>query len=396
MTSSEILRESLAIKDYIVQVKRRIHREPELGMKEYATTMFVRTELEHMGIEIVPLESDVGVLGIIRGTKEGKGSVLALRADMDALPITETADVPDRSIVPGVMHACGHDCHTAMLLGTAKLLVTMKDRFSGIVKLIFQPAEETLGGSAHMIQLGVLKNPDVQYILGLHGHSGYTVGQIALRAGSYMASSDFFTVQMKGVSGHGAYPHRVASDAILAASNAVMAIQSIVTRYIDALDNVVISVCQIHGGSAKNIIPETVELSGSVRCQTSTTRKSIEGHIRRIAESAAATYNCSASLDYHYGVPPLANSPEMTAKVRESAIKLVGSDNVKEIGIPAMGSEDFSRYSEMVPQSVFARMGITLPGQLETMFHNGSFIFPEEALPYGTALFAQSVLDINQ
>jgi amidohydrolase/hippurate hydrolase len=392
---SEILRESFAVKDYIVRVKRRIHSQPELGMKEFATTAFILSELKSMGVETVPLASDVGVLGIIHGEKAGLGAVSALRADIDALPIAETVDIPDRSTVPGVMHACGHDCHTAMLLGAAKTLVSMKERFSGVVKLIFQPAEETLDGSAHMIRLGVLKNPDVQYILGIHGHSLFDVGQVAIREGSYMASSDFFTVRMTGISGHGAYPHRVGCDAILAASNAIMAIQSIITRQIDALDNVVISVCQISGGSARNVIPETVEFSGSVRCQRAETRKTIEERIRRTAESVALAYGCKATLDYHYGIPPLVNSPALTARVRQSAQKIVGVENVKEIGIPAMGSEDFSRYTEIVPQCVFARLGIRDPGRPEPMFHNGSFFFPEDALPYGTALLTQFVLDVN-
>jgi len=394
--TSEILESSLAIKEYIVQAKRRIHREPELAMKEFKTTEFVKSELKSMGIEMVPLESEVGVLGIIRGEKTGQGIVSALRADMDALPIQETTGQSDRSIVPGVMHACGHDCHTAMLLGAAKLLASMKDRFSGTVKLVFQPAEENLNGSAAMIRLGVMDNPKVDCLLGLHGHPTYDVGQIAMRSGAYMASSDFFTVRMKGVSGHGAYPHRVACDPILAASNAVMSIQSIITRQIDALDSVVISVCQISGGSAKNIIPETVEFSGSVRCQSLATRDTIEGRVRRVVENVAEVYGCSSTLEYHYGVPPLTNSPELTAHVWESAGKLVGPENVKRIDIPAMGSEDFSRYSEVVPQTVFARLGIRSPGGEAPKYHNGSFIFAEDALPYGTALFTQFVLDLNK
>ena len=393
--ASDILHKAQEIRDYVVRVKREIHARPELGMKEHATTALVKSELADMGVETVPLASDVGVLGIIRGEGGRPGTVSALRADMDALPIQETADVPDRSIVPGVMHACGHDCHTAMLLGAAKILSSMRDRFSGVAKLIFQPAEETLDGSAHMIGLGVLEDPEVRCIFGLHGHSSYDVGQIALRSGPYMASSDFFTVRMTGVAGHGAYPHRTGRDPVMAASNAVMAIQSIVTQQIDALDNVVISVCQINGGTAKNIIPETVEFAGSVRCQSADTRRTIEERIRRISENVASTYGCTSSLAYRYGVPPLANSPELTEWVRESARKLVGAENVREIGTAAMGSEDFSRYLDVVPQGVFARLGINVPGRPRPVFHNGDFVFSEDALPFGTALFAQFVLDVN-
>ncbi len=394
--ASEILQKSFDLKEYIVQVKRKIHREPELSMQEVATTAFVQSELKKMGIEMVPLGLNVGVLGIIEGKKKGKGKVTALRADMDALPIQETADVPDKSIVPGVMHACGHDCHTAMLLGAAKILLGMKDHFSGTVKLLFQPAEENLDGSKYMIEQGVLDNPKVDYILGLHGHSFYNIGEIALREGAYMASSDFFTVKITGASGHGAYPHRTGCDPILAASNSVMAIQSIITRQIDALDNVVISVCEIHGGTAKNIIPETVEFSGSVRCQNMETRNTIEKRIHDVVQGVASSYKCEAKLDYHYGVPPLTNSPEVAAIVRESAQKLVGEQNVKYIDIPAMGSEDFSRYLEVVPKGVFARLGLCDSQNGAPVFHNGSFVFPEEALPYGTALFVQFVLEANR
>lgn len=211
-----------------------------------------------------------------------------------------------------------------------------------------------------------------------------------------MASSDFFTVRITGKSAHGAYPHRIGCDPILAASNSVMAIQSIITRQIDAIDSVVISVCEIHGGTAKNIIPEAVEFSGSVRCQSAETRNSIEKRILDVVQNIASTYKCKAELDYHYGVPPLANSPRVTEIVRGSAEKVVGSDRVKHIDIPAMGSEDFSRYLEIVPEGVFARLGIRKPNEPDPVYHNGNFVFPEEALPYGAALFVQFVLDMNQ
>ena len=393
--NSEILQRARDVQDYVVGMKRLIHSNPELGMQEFATTGLVKSELESMGVEVLSLGSGVGVLGIIRGQKEGKTVVSALRADMDALPVQETADVPDKSAVAGVMHACGHDCHTAMLLGAARLLVSMKDRFSGIVKLLFQPAEETLGGSRYMIEQGVLENPKVDCILALHGHPSYDVGEIALREGPYMASSDFFTVRITGTGGHSAYPHRMGCDPVLAASNSVMAIQSIITRQIDALDSVVISVCEIHGGTAKNVIPDRVEFSGSVRCQNMDVRNSMAKRISRVVSGVASVYRCSAELDYQYGVPPLSNSRRMTGLVRRSAEKIAGKDKVKEIPIPAMGSEDFSRYLEVVPEGVFARLGVREQGKPEPLFHNGSFIFPEEALPFGTALFTQFVLDVN-
>lgn len=390
---SETLRKAFEIRDYLTTVKRRLHSRPELGMAEFETTEFVARELDSMGIERVPLSEPVGVLGILEGT--GEGEVVALRADMDALPIQETADVPDRSVVPGVMHACGHDAHTAMLLGAAKLLASMRSRFSGTVKFLFQPAEETLGGSDYLIGQGALENPKVNCILGLHGHSGFDVGEVALRPGSSMASSDFFTATLVGASGHGAYPHRVVGDAVLAAANAVTAIQSIVTRQIDAVDSIVISICEIHGGTAKNVIPDRVSFGGSVRCQTPKTRNTIEERLREVVRSVAAAYRCGMELDYCYGVPPLVNSPRMVESVSRSAARALGAERVRSIDVPAMGSEDFSRYLERVPEGVFARLGIRTPGKTPPPFHNGAFVFPEEALPYGTALFVQFVLDMN-
>jgi amidohydrolase len=188
---SKVLQQSIDLKDYMSGIKQRIHANPELGMQEFATTALVESELREMGAEIVPLGGEVGIIGIIRGGKVGQGIVTALRADMDALPIQETADVPDRSKVPGIMHACGHDCHTAMLLGAAKMLVSMKDRFSGDVKLLFQPAEETLGGSLYMIEQGALENPKVDHVFGLHGHSSYMVGEIAFREGTVRTRDRF-------------------------------------------------------------------------------------------------------------------------------------------------------------------------------------------------------------
>lgn len=364
-------------------------------MAEFETTRFVESELNGMGVETIPLSSSVGVLGVLRGTKRGDGKVVALRADMDALPIQETANVPDRSVVPGVMHACGHDAHTAMLLGAAKILSDLRDRFSGVVKFLFQPAEETLGGADYMIEQGALESPKVDCILGLHGHAAFEIGEIALREGPSMASSDFFTVTLLGLSGHGAYPHRVGCDPILAASNAVMAIQSIVTRQIDAIDNVVISVCEIHGGSAKNVIPDRVSFGGSVRCQSPTTRGSMEARIHEVVRGVADAYKCDVELKYQYGVPPLINSPRMVDRVSRSVERALGANGLKHIDVPAMGSEDFSKYLEVVPEGVFARLGIRRPGGTPPLFHSGDFVFPEDALPYGVALFVQFVLDVN-
>ncbi|KIX13029.1 M20 metallopeptidase family protein [Dethiosulfatarculus sandiegensis] len=394
--ASEIFEKALAIKDYIVEVKRHIHQNPELSMQEFETCAFVKSKLSEMGVELADIDTEIGALGLIRGEKEGKGKVIALRAEMDALPIEEKTGQPDASKVPGVMHACGHDCHTAMLLGTAKLLVSMKDRFSGLVKLIFQPGEEGFGGSTHMIEKGVLEDPVPDYIIGLHGNSYHECGKLALWKGPYMASADAFTARIVGQGGHGAYPHRLGCDSVLAASNAVMALQSIVTRQVDALDNVVLSVCTINGGSAKNVIPKEVEISGTVRCQDKDVRGLMEARMAKVIKSAAACYNCEAELDYDYGVPPLANDPEVVDLVAQSAKNALGEENVEQIASRAMGSEDFGCYLEKVPTGVFARIGIYDPSKPRPVFHSSEFVFDEDVLPSGTAMFTQFVLDHNK
>lgn len=392
---SEIYRKAQSIKEYIVECKRRIHRHPELGMYEFETASFVRSELAKMGTEFQELDTKVGVVGIIRGLKSGEGKVIGLRADMDAMPIQEETGLADISEVPGVMHACGHDCHTAMLLGAAKMLVELRDRFCGVAKLIFQPAEETLGGSELMISLGCLENPHVDVMLGLHGIGEFHTGVIAFREGPSMASSDFFTVTVKGVGGHGAYPHKSGADPLLAAANCVMALQGLITRQTDAVDSVVLSICTIHGGTAKNVIPGDVSFGGSVRCQNPKLRNNIESMMDKMISGIVAGYNCTHELQYTYGVPPLVNDPATVQVARRAAERLLGAQGVGVMASPRMGSEDYSRYAEKVPASAFARLGIWKEGEQPPLFHNNRFVFDEAALPLGAGFFVQTVLEMN-
>ena len=393
--ASEILEKARCIRNYLVECKRRIHRHPELGMHEIETAAFVRSELKKLGVELQPIDTRVGVVGIVRGRKDAPGKVIALRADMDALPIQEEAAVPDASEVAGVMHACGHDAHTAMLLGAAKILTSMRDRFTGVVKLIFQPAEETLGGSELMIRLGCLENPTVDVILGQHGIAEFATGDIAFREGPSMASSDTFSVTVKGVSGHGAYPHNSGADALLASANCVMSLQSLITRQFNAVDPVVLSICTLHGGTAKNIIPAEVTFGGSIRCQSPTSRSRIRDMMDRMIGSIVAGYNCTHELDYTYGVPPLVNDPDVVHAMRSAAAKLLGEEHVKTMSQARMGSEDYACYCEKIPASCFARLGIRQEGKEPTRFHSPTFVFDEEALPVGASFFVQAVLELN-
>jgi amidohydrolase len=395
--SGEILKKAFEIKDYVTQIRRQIHQNPELGMREYETTDLVKNELKKIGVEIAELESKVGVLGIIKGTKKGMNRVIGIRADMDALPITEKTGVEYSSKNPGVMHACGHDGHTAMLIGTAKLLSTMKDQFSGTVKLIFQPNEEATDsrcGATLMVNEGVFENPKVDALVALHAWPYTSVGKIGLWSGPYMASMDTFHVTITSSGGHGAYPHRT-SDPILAAAHCIVALQGIISREIDAMENAVISVCTTNGGTATNIIPREVTFSGTVRCKSESVRNAIEDKMNRIIKGVVEAYNCEYQLKYEYYYPPLVNHPEFIQLVAEAAEEALGKDSIEPLATSAMSSENFSVMLEKVPFGAFVRLGINAPGEKPVAPHNERFNFNDDAIPYGIALLTQIVINRN-
>lgn len=389
----DVMNEVLKIKEYVTNIRRDIHENPELGHDEIRTTALIKKELESYGVEIVPLDIKTGVVGILKGTKDPNSKkVTALRADIDALPILEETGVAWESKNPGVMHACGHDAHTAMLLGAAKILSEMKEEFSGTVKFIFQPAEEVLDGAESIIKAGVLENPKPDNIITLHGGGEIKVGTVGVYPGSFMASADMFTVKIRGIGAHGGYPHR-GTDSILAASQAVVALQSIVSREIDAVEKTVISVCTINGGSAFNIIPREVVFSGSVRCHDKEVRESIEGRINRIVGGVAEAYGCTHELEYTYGIPQVYNDEAITSDIKNAAIEVLGEENVIDLDRPLMGSEDFAFYLEEVPGAIF-RVGFT--DDEEIKLHHPKFDFPDEALTNGIAVFINYVLNINK
>ena len=389
-----ILEEAVEIKEFVTGIRRRIHQNPELGFREFETSALVRRELEAMGIEQIPVAVETGVVGIIRGSKEGSG-VTALRADIDALPIQERTGLSYASRNDGVMHACGHDGHTAVLLGVARPLSRMRDRFSGTVKLIFQPAEEALGGAKAMVEAGALRDPNVDTVVALHAWPAVETGKIGVFAGPYMASADKFTVTVRGKGGHGAYPHRT-SDPVLAGAHGVVAFQNIVSREIDALDHVVVSVCTLNGGSAFNVIPEEVSFSGTVRCQRESVRKTIAGRMDRIMRGISMMFGCGYELDYVDGVPPLVNEPAVISLLVDTADAALGEGHVVELDLPAMSSEDFSIMINAAPRGAFFRLGITNPGDDPKVLHNDRFDFNDEALPTGIAVLTEFVLMNNR
>ncbi len=383
------------MKDELTEIRRKIHANPELGFKEYDTSKLIKEELEKAGVTMEDIDSETGILAVIEGEKEGGDTVTALRADMDALPIKEMTGLDYASKKEGIMHGCGHDGHTTMLLGAAKLLNQMKDQFSGTVKLIFQPAEETIGGAKTMVEAGVLENPKVDNIIGLHAWPDLEVGQVGVWPGPYMASADKFTVKVIGSGGHGAYPHK-SKDALLAAAQAVVQFQNIVSRQVSALEKTVVSVCMINGGEAFNVMPEEVTFCGTVRCHSNEVRDGMEEKMDQIMKGISLSFGVKYELNYEYGVPPVINDPEVIDTVSQAADKVLGEGHVVKLDKPVMGAEDFSEYIAVVDKAAFMRLGITNPGDEPLTLHNDHFNFNDEAIPVGVSLFVQYVMEQNK
>jgi len=368
------LKEAEKIKDEIISWRRDFHMHPELGFEEERTSKIVEEHLREWGYKIKRAGT-----GIIADIGDG-GKTIALRADMDALPIQEENDVPYKSRVPGKMHACGHDAHTAMLLGAAKILAEMKDELQGTVKLIFQPAEEGGLGAKKIVEEGHLD--DVDAIFGIHVWAELPSGIIGIKSGPLLASADAFRVLIKGKGGHGAAPH-FSIDPIPAAADAVLALQRIVAREVDPLESAVVTVGKIQGGTAFNVIPQYVELEGTFRFFTQELGKFLERRIREIIENTAKAHNCKAEVNTEILGPPTINDEKMVKFVAETA-KALGL-KVGEVR-KTLGGEDFAYYLEKVPGAFIAlgirneEKGIIYP------HHHPKFDVDEDVLYLGTAL----------
>ena len=390
-----IYNEALFIKEYLTKIRRKIHQYPELGMQEFKTTKLIKQELSNIGIDIIEINSDVGVLGVIRGIKKGSKKVTALRADMDALPIAEKTNLPYASKNTGIMHACGHDGHTAILLGTAKLLSKMKEKFSGTIKFIFQPDEENLNGAKLMVEEGALENPRVDTIVALHCWPSLETGKIGVWKGPYMTSSDKFKIKVIGKGGHGANPHK-AIDPVIASAEIILALQNIVSREIDSQDSVVLSICTVNGGQATNVIPNEVKMTGTVRCKKVELRDVMKEKIERVIKGVSNAANCKYSYKYTYGTSVLINDQDVIDSIVKSTEQVLGNDWVKELEQPAMSSEDFSCYLEKIQHGAFIRIGNTNLGEEPLLVHTSQFDFNDDAIPIGVAVLAQFVLNVNQ
>jgi amidohydrolase len=385
----------------IIEMRHQIHQNPELGNREFETAALVADYLEALGLEVQTGVAHTGVVGILRGGRPGP--VVAVRADMDALPVTEDTPYPFKSTVRttylgrevGVSHACGHDVHTAVQLGVAAVLSSMRDELPGTVKFIFQPAEEGPppgedGGASMMVEEDVLESPRPQAIFGLHTSPGLEVGQIGYAPGPALASSDHFVITIHGVQSHGASPH-LSVDPIVMASQAVMAFQTIRSRNLPPLQPSVISVGIFRSGERFNIIPADVLLEGTVRTYDEDVRDAIERRMDEILAGVTQAAGGSYELDYQRGTPPTINDLVLTEEMAPTLVRVLGADNVK-VQDPIMAAEDFAYFANLVPGFYFS-LGTTKPGTTTGWNHTPTFQADDGAVPVGIRAMSNVVLD---
>ena len=372
--------------DEFIAVRRDIHKHPEMGYKEYRTSDLVAEQLEKWGYKVT---RGLGGTGVVGQLQRGQGSkTLGLRADMDALPIDEATGLPYASCNVGIMHACGHDGHTAMLLAAAKH-IAQKGHFSGTVNLIFQPAEEGLGGAKKMMEDGLFKQFPCNAIFAMHNMPGQPQGHLVLRDGSAMASSDNVTITLHGKGGHGAMPH-VAADPVVAGSAIVMGLQSIVARNVDPQEMAVITVGAFNAGMANNVIPQTATLKLSVRALNREVRELLEKRITELVHAQAQSYGVRAEIDYKRGYPVLVNHLRETDFARDVAEALVGAEHVTRQGRALTGSEDFAFFLEEVP-GCYLLIGNgdgESDGHGACMVHNPGYDFNDKNVALGSAYWS--------
>jgi amidohydrolase len=379
--------QALALKPELVARRRDFHRHPELGFEEVRTAGIVAAELARLGIEVQTGIGKTGVVGLLEGAQDGP--TVLVRCDMDALPIHEANATDYVSQSPGKMHACGHDGHTSIGLAVAQLLSAQRESMRGRVKFVFQPAEEGGKGAAAMIADGVLENPRPDVSLGLHLWNDMPVGHIAVMPGPTMAAADIWSCEISGHGGHGAAPHQT-RDPIVAAAQIVSAIQTIVSRNVSPLDTAVVSVGSIHGGDAFNVIPPTVRLEGTIRAFKRETQEMVYRRLRELCAGIANALQCEATLDIQVMTPAVSNDPDVCALVREAAISVVGTDNLRD-DQRTMGSEDMARLMEDVPGCYFFVGSANADKGLNYPHHNPRFDVDEDALPIGAAVLAGAV-----
>ncbi len=389
----KIDKEAENLQEEIIKIRRFLHMNPELSNREYETSRLIATKLESLGLEVKTGVAKTGVTGLLRGGQSG--AAVAVRADMDALPIQEMTDVPFKSLNPGVMHACGHDIHTSVVLGTAMVLNSLRDNIKGSVTFIFQPAEEGAplgeeGGADVMVREGVLDEPPVSAVFGFHVWPG-DLGEVLVAPGYITASSDRFRIVVRGRSAHGARPHE-GIDAVVIAAEIVSAFQTVVSRGADPTDPAVLTVGTIHGGSRYNIIAEEVTLEGTVRAFSDVNRENVPRLMEATVKNITDIYGASYQFEYKAGTPSVYNNPELTAAMTPTLVELLGKNQVREWK-PQMIAEDFSAFSQKVPSFYFF-LGVKNPAQaLAAPLHNPRFNPDERGIVLGIRIMSRLLME---
>lgn len=382
-----LLEESAALAPELEAFKSDLHAHPELSFQERRTTAILRGKLTTLGLELIDLGMETGAVALLRGALPGR--TVALRADIDAIAQQEPAG-PGTSETPGVMHACGHDFHTACLYGAAKLLSARRESLRGNVVFLFQPAEEVTQGAAAMVAHGLWEKlpcdkPDC--LFGLHNRPELPCGQVAVMEGGVMSGKEHFEIMLHGVAGHGGSPHKCV-DVIVPAAAIVQAVQSIVSRSTDPLDALVCAVLSIHAGTAENFVPDTLTMTGAIRAHNSAVMEHAKVRLEEIVRGVSAAHGCTWTLNFIPQVPPTVNSPAMAALARKAAEAVVGAEHIVSPR-PDMGSEDFAVLGQNVP-SFFYWLGSGFPGRENAGWHSENFRTDDAALPLGAALLAQA------
>ena len=388
---ADFILEAQSLFEYARSLRRDFHAHPELGFHEVRTSGIVAQELNKLGLEFNTGIAGTGVVALLEGAKPGP--VILVRADMDALPIMEETGAEYASQNPGIMHACGHDGHTAILLTVAKMLLAQRDELAGTVKFMFQPAEEGMGGAEKMIEAGILENPKVEKVLGLHLWNEQPVGWFGISNGPMMAGAEIFTINVNGKGGHAAIPHQ-SNDPILAAAQIITALQGIVARNVDPLQTAVVSICTLHGGETFNVIPSSIKMTGTIRTFEPEVRTLVLHRFGDIVHGVAEAMGCRATLDMERLTPATVNRPEIARRIQAVAGQLFPDADIESANYLTMGSEDFAFLLEKVPGCFFLVGSANQEKGLNAGHHHPKFDFDEVALPRASALMAAAVINL--
>jgi carboxypeptidase Ss1 len=390
----DFLKEARTIEPEIISIRREIHQRPELAYHEEATAKLAAEKLKTLGIEVRQGVGGTGVLGTLKGRRSGR--VVALRADMDALPLEEMADVPFKSNIKGAMHACGHDTHVAMLLGTAKLLANHRDELQGTVKFLFQPAEEHggRGGAKPMIEAGVMNNPKVDFVFGLHIDGDENSAILGFRGGPMMAAPDTFRIKIRGKGGHGSAPHQTV-DPVYIAAQVITALQGVSGRMMDPIQPFVITVGAVHAGTKENIIPDEAVLDGTIRTLNDATRKRAKAKVTEVAKGVCRAFGARAQVEFEIDAYPVTINDEKVTSRAMRIVKKIPGAKVK-IRKQLLGGEDFSRFLQQAP-GTFYFLGTRNPAKgCVYPNHSSRFKVDEEVLKLGTASLALLAMEFTK